>query len=500
LGEMKGTMISTTHNPKSRMPTSLRLKVAVGVALPVLVILTGLSLLSYWRANSLMEEQIGAGVEELGQVTLGSLRHAMVRNEPARLLEILSDVRQSQNVQRVEIIGLNGEVAASSDPAMVGMVLPQTDSGCIDCHRIPPDKRPLTAQLAQAPGVLRVSSPIVNGPDCTPCHSSQLDHLGMLLIDISVAGTQSRLLGDLKINLGVSVIATLIVSLGVFGLTHRLVVGRIERFEPALQRFAAGDFAARLPENSAPADELDNLAGAFNTMARNLERLTRENEQRSQVRQQAIAEERERIARELHDGLAQLLGYVNTKVMAVGLLVKNNQSTAAQAQLEQLGEAARALFTDVREAIVGLKLASQTGEGLGVAIQTYVEQFRRLTELDVEVHIDPKTDAVKIPPECELQLIRILQEALSNIRRHASADAVDVDLAMTSGILSLTIKDNGQGFDKNMVPSLEPAHFGLSTMQERAEEIGGHLELTSRPGEGTEVMVTLDTQSQPEES
>jgi signal transduction histidine kinase len=375
---------------------------------------------------------------------------------------------------------------------MVGMVLPQTDAGCIDCHRLAPDKRPLTAQLAQEPGVLRVSSPIVNGPECTQCHSSQLDHLGMLLIDISVAGTQSRLLGDLKVNLGVSVLATLIVSLGVFGLTHRLVVGRIERFEPALQRFASGDFGARLPESEAPADELDHLAGAFNTMAHNLERLTRENEQKSQVRQQAIADERERIARELHDGLAQLLGYVNTKVMAVSLLVKNHQSSAAQAQLEQLGEAARALFTDVREAIVGLKLASQTGEGLGEAIQSYVDQFRRLTELDVRVHIDPRAESVGLPPESELQLIRILQEALSNVRRHASATQAKIDLTMNDGALTMTIADNGRGFDERVLPSLEPAHFGLSTMQERAEEIGGHLELCSTPGQGTQVTVTIE--------
>lgn len=492
-------MTTTADQGSTRLPTTLRLKVAVGVALPVLVILTGLSLLSYWRANSLMEEQIGAGVEELGQVTLGSLRHAMVRNEPARLLEILADVRQSQNVQRVEIIGLDGEVAASSDQQMVGQVLPQTATGCVDCHRLAPDQRPLTAQLAQEPGVLRVSSPIVNGPECVACHDSHLNHLGMLLIDISVAGTQSRLLGDLKINLGVSVLATLFVSLGVFGLTHRLVVGRIERFEPALRKFAAGDFGARLPETAAPADELDHLAGAFNSMAQNLERLTLENEQRSQVRQQAIADERERIARELHDGLAQLLGYVNTKVMAVSLLVKNNQSSAAQAQLEQLGEAARALFTDVREAIVGLKMASQTGEGLGAAIENYVEQFQRLTELDVHVHIDPASEAVKLPPESELQLIRILQEALSNIRRHAAAGNVDIDLTMDDGSLRLTIADDGRGFDESKVPLLEPSHFGLSTMQERAEEIGGHLDLSSRPGQGTQVRVTLEVQSQPEE-
>jgi signal transduction histidine kinase len=493
-------MTSTADSPATRLPSSLRFKVAVGVALPVLVMMAGLSLLSYWRANMLMEEQIGAGVEELGQVTLGSLRHAMVRNEPARLLEILADVRQSQNVQRVDIIGLDGEVAASSDPAMVGLVIPQSDAGCVDCHRLDPSHRPLTSQLAEEPGVLRVSSPILNGPECTPCHSSSLNHLGMLLIDISVAQTQSHLLADLKVNLAASVIATLIVSLAVFGLTHRLVVGRIERFAPTLRKFAAGDFAARLPERAAPADELDHLAGAFNTMARNLEHLTAENEQRSQVRQQAIADERERIARELHDGLAQLLGYVNTKVMAVSLLVKNQQASAAQVQLEQLGEAARALFTDVREAIVGLRLASQTGAGLVSGIESYVEQIQRLTELEVHVSIDPKAADLKLPPESELQLIRILQEALSNTRRHAGAKRADVDLTLEDGSLKMTIKDDGRGFEKDHSAAQSPVHFGLSTMRERAEEIGGKLELTSQPGQGTQVVVTLDLQPQQEES
>ncbi len=430
------------------------MKVALGVALPLLLILIGLSVLSYWRANYLMQEQIGAGVEELGQVTLGSLRHAMVRDDQAVLLEILADVRK-KNVQRVEIIGVNGDVAAASDPGLVGQVRSQSDIGCSVCHQIPAGQRPLTARLQQNPGVLRVTSPIPNEAECTPCHGTQVTHLGMLLIDISIGSTQARLLGDLKLNLGISVLATMVVSLAVFGLTHRLVVGRIERFEEPLTQFAAGDFNARLPERQRGADELDRLAKTFNQMADNLLRLTRETELRGQVRQQAITEERERIARELHDGLAQLLGYVNTKVTAVRLLLKNRQSKAAQEQLEQLSEAlTRALFTDVREAIVGLKMASQSGQGLATAIQGYVEQFQRLADLEVDVHIEPSAAAVSMPAETELQLIRILQEfcptpaSTPPRRRHRWS------CGSARARSKMTIHDNGQGFDPACPPEL----------------------------------------------
>jgi two-component system nitrate/nitrite sensor histidine kinase NarX len=148
---------------------------------------------------------------------------------------------------------------------------------------------------------------------------------------------------------------------------------------------------------------------------------------------------------------------------------------------------------------VGLKLASQTGEGLGSAIESYVEQFQRWTDLDVLVDIDPQSKKIKLPPESELQLIRILQEALSNIRRHADATHVEIDLGLENGDLILTIADNGEGFDENRVPMLEPSHFGLGTMRERAEEIGGHLDLSSHLGQGTKVTVTLNMKSQPEE-
>jgi signal transduction histidine kinase len=484
--------------PGGRLPSSLRLKVALGVALPLLLILTGLSVLSYWRASWLMQEQIGAGAEELGQVTLGSLRHAMVRDDQAVLLEILADLHNIENVQRVEIIGLSGDVAAASDPASVGQTRSQSDIGCSVCHQVPAAQRPLTARLQQAPGVLRVTSPIPNDAECTVCHGTQVTHLGMLLIDISIANTQARLLGDLKLNLGLSVLATMLVSLAVFGLTHRLVVGRIERFEAPLTQLAAGDFNARLPESTGGTDELDRLAKTFNQMAENLLRLTRENELRGQVRQQAITEERERIARELHDGLAQLLGYVNTKVTAVRLLLRNRQSKAAQEQLEQLSEASRALFTDVREAIVGLKLASQSGQGLASAIQDYIDQFRRLADLTVEVHIEAPADAVRMSAETELQLIRILQEALSNARRHASASHALVDLQVCNGSLQMTIEDNGQGFDPACPP--DSVHFGLRNMRDRATDIGGKLDLLSAPGQGTKVVVTVDLDGPPGEA
>lgn len=471
--------------------SSLRLKVAVGVALPLLVILIALSEVIYLRGKAVMEEQVAAGVEDLGEITLGGLQHAMQTNQPDQLLSIMTDLREMQNVQRVEIVGLNGVVAAAGDPADVGKTRSQKDMGCAVCHDVPAANRPITARLEESPGVLRISAPIVNSPDCATCHGSQPQHLGMLLIDFSVGDVESRLLGDLRLDLGASVLATLLVSLAVFFLTHRLVVRRVESMEAPLEKFSEGDFSVRLQEDGPPSDELDQLAHTFNLMAQDLDRLTKEAEERSSVRQRAIAEERERIARELHDGLAQLLAYVNTKVLAVQLLLRNGHTSEAQTNLDQLGEAARALFTDTREAIVGLRTASQSGAGLASAIRSYVDQFRRLSDLPVVLQIDSSAEAVALPADSELQLVRILQEALSNARKHACATHADVKLQLTEGTVLMSVADDGVGFDPVRARVDNGQHFGLSTMRERARGIGADLTLHSKPGEGTEVKVKV---------
>jgi signal transduction histidine kinase len=212
----------------------------------------------------------------------------------------------------------------------------------------------------------------------------------------------------------------------------------------------------------------------------------------ARARQQLLVdEERERIARELHDGLAQLLGYVTTKAMAVRLMLENGQMEAANQHLFQLEEAARELFVDVRQAILDLKVMRETGAGLSETLTGFTAQFSRLSGPPVELALDPGVESLSLTPEVELQLLRIAQEALANVRKHASATQAQISLQIKDGVLALTVSDNGKGFDPDQVQATLRPHFGVGSMRERAEAIGAEFGLDSDPGAGTRVTVRL---------
>jgi len=479
------------RGPFHRLRHSLRARLALGVALPVLLALSSLSLLHYWRERNLVEDQAQLAVTQLGQVLTSSLRHTMLVNDREMLARVLSDVGTIDTIERVQILDLAGQVKVASDASEVGQLRRVEDPGCSECHRFTPEMRPRTVLLSSEAGMLRIAAPIANEPACTNCHPQQTAHLGILLADMPMMALEQHLLRDLQADLVISAAITLLVTVGVYLLVHRLVVRRVEAFRRPLAEYASGDFAARLPAAPAASDELDELAQAFNRMADELERHAHEQEERNALRQRAIMEERERIARELHDGLAQLLGYVNTKAMAVRLMLKNHQMEAANEHLLQLEEAARELFIDVREAILGLKAAGGAGAGLAAMLKDYTAQFSRLSGIPIQVSIAPGIESLPLAAETELQLLRIVQEALTNVRKHAAARQAWVSLRTSNGDLELTVGDDGTGFEPERARLNHRPHFGLSTMRERAEAIGAEFTLDSKPGAGTRITVRL---------
>src|SRR5919202_2955857 len=131
------------------------------------------------------------------------------------------------------------------------------------------------------------------------------------------------------------------------------------------------------------------------------------------VRELAVTEERERIAREMHDGLAQVLGYVNTKAQAIQELLRGGQSERAEAQTRQLGEAARDAYADVREGILGLRTSLGPERGLLEALREYLEVWQDQSRVVAELVVHPPgTTFPSLGPAAELQLLRIIQEAL----------------------------------------------------------------------------------------
>jgi signal transduction histidine kinase len=363
------------------------------------------------------------------------------------------------------------------------------DPECWMCHRYAAEDRPRIIEIRDMENTLRISAPIDNQPECYECHTDQDQHLGVLLIDLSLAGELKYLIQDLQIDLVITIGITLLISLGIFWLMHRLVVKRIEALRRPMAEYGAGNLSIRIPPTSEAIDELVELGNTFNRMADEIDRYTQEQEQRSQIRERAIIEERERIARDLHDGLAQVLGYVNTKAMAVRLMLQNGKNQEADEHLCQLEEAARGLFVDLREAISGLKIAGEVGSSLSLALNAYVDQFTYMSDIPVTLELQPEAQELKLQADTELQLLRIVQEALTNVRKHAHASHVWLILSTDQSTLYLEIRDDGQGFDRARLMDTQCEHYGLDSMSERAKMIGAKLELVSKLGNGTQVLV-----------
>ncbi|HEX7191541.1 MAG TPA: GAF domain-containing sensor histidine kinase, partial [Thermoanaerobaculia bacterium] len=198
----------------------------------------------------------------------------------------------------------------------------------------------------------------------------------------------------------------------------------------------------------------------------------------------AIAQERVRIAHEMHDGLAQVLGYVNTKVQAATAYLTRGNVEEATKQMQELAVSAREAYTEVRESIVGLRALPEEGRTMRDALIEFVERWKEQSGVVATVDIDP---ALRLRAAIELQLIRIVQESLTNVRKHAKASRVWVEIKRDGETLRACVKDDGLGFLRSAPKRGEFPRFGLTTMHERAESIGGALLIDSAPEKGTTV-------------
>ena len=209
----------------------------------------------------------------------------------------------------------------------------------------------------------------------------------------------------------------------------------------------------------------------------------------------AVMEERERISAELHDGLAQVLGYVITKSQATRQLLR--KMTEANDYLVELENVAQEVYTDTREAILGLRTAISGQGSMVSAIREYALRFNQMHDIKTELVTGDKL-IPSLPPPVELQVIRIVQEALSNIRKHAKATRATIRISGYEGGVRLTVEDDGKGFDVNVQERDDWSKFGLRNMKERAASISGDLSIESRPDRGTTVTLKVPLSLVPE--
>jgi PAS domain S-box-containing protein len=207
-----------------------------------------------------------------------------------------------------------------------------------------------------------------------------------------------------------------------------------------------------------------------------------------QERVVATLRERERLARELHDSVGQVLGYLSMQAQTARKRLQDGDDERAESLLVRLTDVAQHAHADVRESILALRTAAAEDWSLLPTLAHYLEDFHAHYGVQAELVVDDGVTEECFPPETGVQLLRVVQEAMTNARRHADACTICITIERADDAARITVSDDGCGFDTAELGSTDAGgHFGLAFMRERMKQIGGSVTIDSQPGSGTRV-------------
>jgi signal transduction histidine kinase len=281
------------------------------------------------------------------------------------------------------------------------------------------------------------------------------------------------------------------------GYVHR----RLQRLTEGTRRVMEGKLDETIEAKGT--DEFGELARAFNGMTESLRTSQVENsnlhdvaikmrEERIHLLSEGLRRaveaqenERQRVARELHDGIGQALTALQ---LGLGRLETNAKSPQMKESAASLRDLSVNTLIDIRDLARDLRPGMLDEMGLEPTLRNHVKAFSERTGIPVELAV-PGLEG-RLPPELEVTIFRIVQEGLANMARHAGANNAWVTLALADGTLSLTIEDDGSGFDVEAVRAHHRGSLGLSGMEERCRFSDGTLVIESSPGHGTKLVCT----------
>ena len=204
-------------------------------------------------------------------------------------------------------------------------------------------------------------------------------------------------------------------------------------------------------------------------------------------REAAVADERGMLARELHDSIAQSLAFLKIQTQLLRDAVKKGNDTARDRSMAELDVGVRECYADVRELLVHFRTRTSE-EDIEAALRTTLSKFEHQTGVATELQIHGR--GLPLPPDVQIQVLHMVQESLSNVRKHAHAQKVRLRVQRHPH-WSFEVQDDGQGFNPEQPTPNAPLHVGLGIMQERAKGIGASVEVHSAPGRGTTVQISL---------
>ncbi len=206
---------------------------------------------------------------------------------------------------------------------------------------------------------------------------------------------------------------------------------------------------------------------------------------------QAQEDERRRLAREIHDGPAQVLANAIIGLEFVGrsLSVDNDGRRSSAEEIDRVKAAMREGLTEIRRFIFDLRPTMLSQRGLAATTEHYIQTYRHLFPGDIDISVDDNLP--RLSPDQEMTAFRVIQESLQNVHRHSRATRTSVTILASDVGLEVGIRDNGVGFRPATAETTATSGFGLVGMRERAEVIGAELTVQSEPGSGTDVRLTI---------
>jgi signal transduction histidine kinase len=336
---------------------------------------------------------------------------------------------------------------------------------------------------------------------------------GVVRIGMSEAGLDAAVGSLAKRLLALVGVAVLIGIVASYGLAT-LLTKPIFHLVRAARTVAKGDLTWKTPVSGK--DEIGQLGTAFNAMTQELgnsrEELTTRNEElnrlygelqvkdaiRRDLLKKAInaqEEERKRVSRELHDGVAQNLGAV---ILTLGSVLEGRAGSEPNmmTRLSWCRQLTSSSVKEIREIMMALRPSQLDDLGLIPAIRLYAENH--LARQNVKAHLDAVGFSARPLPEIETALFRIVQEALNNVAKHAHARTVSISLARENGRVVVAVSDDGQGFSADKILAMHGGNhaLGLRGIEERASLLGGRLDIKSTPGKGTQIVVDVPIYSE----
>lgn len=271
---------------------------------------------------------------------------------------------------------------------------------------------------------------------------------------------------------------------------YRLLLDHIDSIDLFVKTLSAGKLSARMNVENVGAishveQSLNELADKIDTQVKSLQRLVDENVQMNvKIKNEAVTAERQRLARDLHDAVSQQLFALSMLASAAEKTIHSNPDLAAE-NIADVSDIARKAQGEMRALLLHLRPVRLNNESLDKGLERLIHELDGKTMIHFEASIHSVPGLTK---GVENHLFRLSQEALSNALRHSEATKVVLSLHEKDQLVTLAIFDNGQGFDPKQD---KLASYGLKTMKERAEEIGGHFMLTTHEGEGTSIHIRV---------